>query len=267
MREPPLRPTEEIKACCAAAYESPWAQLLLGDSLHPGGPALTEHLGELLGLVPESLVLDVAAGKGSSALLLAERFGCQALGVDYGAKAVAEAAGRAGGAGLGARVRFLRGDAQRLALADASFDAAICECAFCTFPDKPQAAVELARVLRPGGKLGLADLVRRGPLPEELRTLLAWVACLGDARPEEEYHSILGAAGFVVALVESHDEALHDLVRDVRGKLMGAELLAKLGKLALPIGDFREAKRLARAATVAIDEGRIGYNLLVATRT
>jgi arsenite methyltransferase len=65
----PLRPAaDEVKACCAALYESDWARLLLGDSLHPGGLALTERLGSLLGLGPGDRVLDVACGPGTSAL-------------------------------------------------------------------------------------------------------------------------------------------------------------------------------------------------------
>jgi len=62
---------EEVKSCCAALYESDWARLLLGDSFHPGGMALTKHLGATLGLRPGLRVLDVASGKGTSALALA----------------------------------------------------------------------------------------------------------------------------------------------------------------------------------------------------
>ena len=64
----------EIKMCCAAAYQSEWATWLLGESFHPGGVALTEHLGRTLGLTPNMRVLDVAAGKGTSAIYLAQTF-------------------------------------------------------------------------------------------------------------------------------------------------------------------------------------------------
>jgi len=75
---------ERVKQCCAQLYESDLAKLLLGDSFHPGGVRLTERLGEILGLGPLSRVLDVASGEGTSAIFLAEHFGCQVLGVDYG---------------------------------------------------------------------------------------------------------------------------------------------------------------------------------------
>src|SRR5579859_949314 len=170
-----------LKLCCAAAYTSDWARLLLGDSFHPGGLALTERLGTLLSLGPGVRVLDVAAGKGTSAIHLARTFGCAVVGVEYGGDAVAAAVQAAEAAGVAHLARFEQGDAERLAAPDGSFDAVICECAFCTFPDKRAAAAELARVLRPGGRVGLSDLTRAGEIPADLRGLLAWIACIADA--------------------------------------------------------------------------------------
>src|SRR4051812_38201157 len=143
------------KACCAAAYESDWARLLLGDSFHPGGLALTERLGRLLGLGPTDRVLDVACGPGTSALHLAATFGCRVVGVDLGAANLARAAAEAERRGLAALATFEPGDAERLPFPAASFDAVVCECSFCLFPAKTVAAAEFARVLRPGGRLGL----------------------------------------------------------------------------------------------------------------
>jgi len=65
-----------IKTCCAAVYQSDAARLLLGDSFHPGGIKLTEHLGTILHLEPQQRVLDIASGPGRSAIALARRFGC-----------------------------------------------------------------------------------------------------------------------------------------------------------------------------------------------
>ena len=256
---------EEIKACCAAVYESDWARLLLGESFHPGGLALTERLGDLTGLGPGQRVLDLAAGTGASAIFLAEQFGCEVVGVDYGRESVALANRTAAEAGLADQVRFELGDAEQLPFNAASFDAVICECAFCTFPDKATAAAEIARVLRPGGRLGLSDLTRSGPLPAELDGLLAWIACIADAQPVEQYLNTLEAAGLAVEQVEAHDEALGQMVGDVRGKLLGAELLVKLKKIELPGADFSQAKSIARSAAEAVREGKLGYALLVAS--
>ena len=230
----PITNPETLKTCCAALYESDWARLLLGDSFHPGGLALTQRLGELLGLHPGQRLLDVAAGKGASAIFLAQHFGCEVVGVDYGPGAVAEATALAEEVGLADRVHFEQGDAERLRFAEGSFDALICECAFCTFPDKAAAADEFARVLRPGGRVGLSDLTRTGPLPPELEGLLAWIACIADARPVDEYLSYLETAGFVADQVESHDTVLGEMIHGVRTRLLGAELLVKLKKLDLP---------------------------------
>jgi ubiquinone/menaquinone biosynthesis C-methylase UbiE len=258
----------EVKRCCAAAYQSDWARLLLGESFHPGGAALTRHLGEVLGLRPGLRVLDVASGAGASAIVLAQTFGCEVVGVDYGAESVGGATAAAEAAGVASRVRFLQGDAERLPIADASVDAIVCECAFCTFPDKTAAANEFARVLGPGGRVGVSDLIRRvETLPAELQDLLAWIACIADARPVEDYIGYLRGAGLRVGLVEPHDDALADLVRDIRTKLLGAELVVKLRKLEAPPGvDFEQARAMARAAAEAVRARQFGYALVIATK-
>ena len=111
----------------------------IGDSLHPGGLKLTERLGSPLHLAPESRVLDVASGQGAAALFLADRFGCHVVGIDYSGQNVADASQLASAKGLSSIVRFERGDAEGLPLPEKSFDAIICECAFCTFPNKAAA--------------------------------------------------------------------------------------------------------------------------------
>jgi arsenite methyltransferase len=256
----------DVKSCCANLYSSDWATLLLGDSFHPGGVALTTRLGEMMRLGPDDRVLDVAAGRGTSALHLARRFGCAVVGVDLAPANVAAANELAGSAGLADRVRFEVGDAERLPVEDGAFTAAVCECAFCTFPDKPTAAAELARVLAPAGRVGLSDLTRRGDLPPELRGLLAWVACVADARPVEEYVGYLTAAGFEAPVVERHDAALAALVAEIRRKLLGAQVMAAIGKLS-PAGiDWGQAGSTGRAAAEAVKAGQLGYAAIMARR-
>ncbi|HYW88969.1 MAG TPA: methyltransferase domain-containing protein [Chloroflexota bacterium] len=224
-----------IKACCADLYASDLARLVLGDSFHPGGIELTQRLGVLLGLGSEGRVLDLASGRGASALHLAGRFGCQVVGVDYSTANVSAAREAAERDGLTARLHFQEGDAEHLPdFADASFDAVLCECAFCTFPDKPAAIREIARVLRPGGRFGLSDLIRRRPLPADLQGPLAWIACIADALPVEGYVAECEAAGLVVEHVEEDDGVLAELVREIRSRLFGAHLLVCLKQLELP---------------------------------
>jgi arsenite methyltransferase len=260
----PVQPADsgQLKSCCAAVYQSDFARLLLGDSFHPGGTRLTERLGALLALGPEGRVLDVASGKGESAIFLAQRFGCAVVGIDFGVENVAEASRRATAAGVAHLTSFQHGDAEQIDYPDASFDAVICECAFCTFPDKSKAAAEFVRVLKPFGRVGLSDLIRSGPLPTELEGLLAWIACIADARPSDEYIGYLKAAGLNGARIETHDEALAEMVRDIQGKLLGAELMVKLQGLNLPGVDLEQAKTLARAAAGAVRAGTLGYALI-----
>jgi arsenite methyltransferase len=256
----------ELKSCCAAAYQTDFARLLLGDSFHPGGLPLTERLGNLLVLSPRDHVLDIACGRGESAILLATQFGCRVTGIDLGETNVAHATSRAEAANVSTLVRFKLGDAERLDCPDASFDVVLCECAFCTFPNKQAATREFARVLRSGGRLGLSDLTRSGELPTELAGLLAWIACIADARPVGEYVAYLEQAEFQSMSVEPHDEALAQMVRDIQGRLLAAELMVKLDKMSLPGVDFGEAKTTSACVAGSVRSGLLGYSLVTAQK-
>jgi arsenite methyltransferase len=259
-------PTADVKQCCARLYESDFAKLLLGESFHPGGLKLTERLGQLLQLGPSSHVLDVASGRGTSAIFLAQHFGCEVIGLDYGPQNVAQANDVAARQGLSARVRFEQADAESIPYPNSSFDAVVCECAFCTFPDKAKAADEFARVLRGTGRVGISDLTRAAELPKELDGLLAWIACIADALPIEEYVRRFRDAGLTPRTTEPHDNALIDMVRQIQGKLLGVEIMAGLKKIDLPGLDLAAAKQMATAALAAIQRGQLGYAIIVSER-
>lgn len=252
--------TDELKACCASAYASEAARFLLGDSFHPGGAELTSRLAASLRVGPGDTVVDVASGPGTSAIQVAHETGCDVIGIELSAESVEAAARRAAQEGLDGRVRFLCGDAEALPLPDASADGALCECSLCTFPDKSEAASELARVLKPGATLALSDVTAiPEQLPPELRSLEAWVACLGGARPLEEIATLLEEAGFLVDTTERHDEALVELVERVRERLRAARFI---------VGDAASrGLELTRAAREAVDSGSLGYAVFEARRT
>jgi arsenite methyltransferase len=142
----------------------------------------------------------------------------------------------------------------------------VCECAFCTFPDKAAAAHELARVLRPGGRVGISDLTRGAALPKELDTLLAWIACIADAQPVESYAGWFRSAGLVPQTTEFHDDALSEMVNEVRSKLLGVEILTGLRKVGIAGLDLSSAKRMANAASEAVRQGQLGYVIVSAQK-
>jgi len=256
----------EIKICCATFYQSDVVRMLLGDVLHPGGLALTHRLGEAIELGPGDRALDVACGRGASAVHLAERFGCHVTGLDYGLENIAAAEAHAADRGVAHLTTFRQGDAEGLPFDDATFDAVISECSFFTFPNKATAASEMARVLHPSGRFGLTDVTVSGPLPEDVQTLLAWVACVAGAGTAEDYMAALREAGFTDFTVEDQRDALLEMVNDVRRKLLGVELAAGLGKLDPGDLDLSEGKRLARRAVELIENGVVGYTLITARR-
>jgi ubiquinone/menaquinone biosynthesis C-methylase UbiE len=258
---------QSVKQCCARFYGSDLARHLLGDSFHPGGTRLTERLGELLTLTPESHVLDVASGRGTSAFHLAKTFGCNVTGIDLSEENVRLAAVETPQRGLTGRVSFQLGDAERLPFGDETFDAIICECAFCTFPSKTIAALEFYRVLKPGGQLGLSDLTRTETTIPGLEGLLSWIACIGDALPAERYVAILQQAGLQVPLVEDYSDALIEMVQQIQARLLGAEVMAGLRKIDLPGVDFAAGRQFAHAALQATRSGALGYAVIAARKS
>jgi SAM-dependent methyltransferase len=255
---------EVVKACCAAAYGADLVALLLGDAYHPGGLALTRRLADLLALTPAKRVLDVASGRGTTALMLARDYGARVDGVDLSAANTALAQGAARAAGLAPRVVFTTGDAEALPYPDAVFDAVVCECAFCTFPDKPTAAAELARVLRPGGQVGITDVVADPTrLPAELTGMTAWVACIADARPAAEYAMILTDARLRTTHVSRHDAALSRMIDQIEARLGVLRMTARDRAEALGL-DFGRAPTVLTAARAAVADGALGYAMLTA---
>jgi SAM-dependent methyltransferase len=252
----------DIKRCCASAYQRDVVALILGDSYHPGGLELTRRLARTLGLHPGKRVLDVASGPGTTALLLASEFGVSVDGLDLGPDAVAAAKARAADRGLAEQVRFYVADAERLPIANASVDDVICECAMCTFPDKERGALEMARVLRPGGRVGITDVtLERERLHPELISLTGWVACLADARPVTDYRELLESAGLRVALTERHDDALAQMIETIDARLTA---LAIIRPPALQGIDIEGALEKVALAASAVGGGTAGYSLIVA---
>jgi len=255
----------QVKACCAAAYSQDAVALVLGGSYHPGGLALTRRLARALGLRPGWRVVDVASGPGATARLLAAEYAVTVDGVELAESAVGRARSAADEADLSRSVRFHRGDAERLPLSDAIADAVVCECALCTFPDKAAAAAEFARVLRPGGRAGVTDVTVADGLPEELRTLAAWVACIADARPVAQYTDILTRAGLVVVSIEEHDGAIARMIEQIEARLTVLRM-STAGRLAAAGVDVDAVMRYTALAKQAAADGLIGYCLLVAEK-
>ncbi|GAB3488526.1 class I SAM-dependent methyltransferase [Amycolatopsis cihanbeyliensis] len=256
----------EIKACCTAAYGSDAVALLLGESYHPGGLALTRRLAAALELGGGQRVVDVAAGSGATARLLATEYHATVDGVDLGEDTVRRARTAAEKAGLAERTRFHLGDAERIPLPDGVFNAVFCECAFCTFPDKPTAATEFARLLRPGGRVGITDVtITEAGLPEQLRTLTAWIACIADARPLEQYADILADAGLTTIRTERHDDAIAGMIDQIEARLRLLRMTAP-DRLAEAGVDIEAVLRYTQPARQAVADGVIGYGLLVARK-
>ena len=144
------------------------------------------------------VVLDLGSGGGIDVLLSARRVGPtgKAYGLDATDEMLALAEANKRESGL-TNVEFLRGDIEQVPLPDASVDVVISNCVINLSADKDRVLRETFRVLKPGGRFAVSDVVVKGELPPALRhSMEAWVGCIAGALSETEYRDKLTAAGF-----------------------------------------------------------------------
>jgi len=143
-------------------------------------------------------VLDLGSGGGIDVLLSAKRVGPsgRVYGLDMTDEMLALARENQRKAGA-TNVEFLKGDLEDIPLPDASVDVIISNCVINLSTDKDRALREAFRVLRPGGRFAVSDIVVRGVVPEPIRrNVELWIGCVAGAMEESEYRSRLSAAGF-----------------------------------------------------------------------
>jgi arsenite methyltransferase len=152
----------------------------------------------LIDLKPGEVVLDLGSGGGIDVLLSAKRVGPagKAYGLDMTDEMLALARGNQRQAGI-ENVEFLKGEIENIPLPDKSVDVVISNCVINLSADKDRVLREAFRVLKPGGRFAVSDVVVRGEVHEEVRkSMLLWVGCIAGALEESEYQSKLAAAGF-----------------------------------------------------------------------
>src|SRR5713226_8014448 len=167
------------------------------------GEALQASLGcgnptALAELNPGEVVLDLGSGGGIDVLLSAKRVGPtgKAYGLDMTDEMLALANENKRKAGA-ENVEFLRGEIENIPLPDNSVDVIISNCVINLSADKDRVLREAFRVLKPGGRFAVSDVVTRGEmLPEIRQSVLAWVGCIAGALEENDYRNKLVAAGF-----------------------------------------------------------------------
>src|SRR5213593_1306945 len=167
-------------------------------SLGCGNPtALTQ-------LNPGEVVLDLGSGGGIDVLLSARRVGPtgKAYGLDMTDEMLALANENMRKAGA-ENVEFLKGEIENISLPDNSVDVIISNCVINLSADKDRVLREAFRVLKPGGRFAVSDVVTRGDINDEIRkSVLLWVGCVAGALDESEYRGKLSAAGFEQVSIE-----------------------------------------------------------------
>jgi len=155
-------------------------------------------------LSPGEVVLDLGSGGGIDVLLSAKRVGPtgKAYGLDMTDEMLALARENQKRSGL-ANVEFLKGEIENIPLPEASLDVIISNCVINLSTDKDRVLAEAFRVLKPGGRLAVSDVVVRGEMPPEIRrSVELWAGCMAGALEEDVYREKLTRAGFVEIDIE-----------------------------------------------------------------
>jgi arsenite methyltransferase len=175
-------------------------------------------------------VLDLGSGGGLDCFLAAKKVGetGRVIGVDMTPEMLERA--RQASSRLGVQnVEFRAGYLEKLPVEAASVDVVISNCVINLSPDKPQVFREVFRILKPGGRVAVSDIVTDGPLPEELKKdKEAWGACVAGALDKSEYITGLTDAGFTDVNVQPKGDA-SDLIEAVglKGKIFSATITAR----------------------------------------
>lgn len=160
-------------------------------------------------LLPGETVLDLGSGGGFDCFLAAQQVGVtgHVIGVDMTAEMVARARENAREADY-ANVEFRLGEIEHLPVADASVNVIISNCVINLSPNKPRVFRDAFRVLKPGGRLAISDIVTMAPLPEEVRNDLAlYAGCIAGAATVNDLEALLREAGFDQIRIQPKDES------------------------------------------------------------
>ncbi|WP_290788059.1 methyltransferase domain-containing protein [Halomonas sp.] len=176
------------------------------------------HFLDLAGIQPGETVLDLGSGSGMDSLLAALATGSagRVIGLDM-TDAQREKAARLAHEGGFDQMEFHPGYIEAPPFPDASVDVVISNGVINLSADKPRVFAEAARVLKPGGRLALADIVTESPLPESVSCdATLWAACIGGASQQDDYRAAIEAAGLVIHTFREHPE-YHFLTESARG--------------------------------------------------
>ena len=191
--------------CCGGGCDDPITANLYSSADAAGVPneAVTASLGcgnptALIGLTPGQIVLDLGSGGGIDVLLSARRVGPtgKAYGLDMTDEMLALANENKQKAGA-ENVEFLKGEIEHIPLPDNSVDVIISNCVVNLSGDKPRVIREAFRVLKPGGRFAVSDVVVKGDVPADIRkSIELWIGCVAGALEEAEFRQLLSGAGF-----------------------------------------------------------------------
>jgi len=207
--------------------------------LHPGGIEKTDEMARMCEMGKGKRVLDIGSGKGVTACYLAQKYGCEVVGVDLSERMVKYAKEMAKRKGLDHRVSFRLADAHNLPFEDESFDIVLAECTTVLL-DKEKVFLEFLRVLKPGGYIGDLEMIWKKSPPKELvdKVYKVWEGF--RTMTLEEWKEFFEKIGMVEVKTVDFSEMIPDMEKAIR-KELGLKGIVKMAFKLLLRPDLRKA--------------------------
>jgi len=227
-------------------------------SEHPVHKALLNEIMPLEG----KRILDVGCGNGNTVLKIAEQVGPngKAVGIDFSTEGIAEAKKKAAKLGLDKVTEFRVADAEKLPFEDNYFDAVISECVVCLAPNKQKVFAEKTRVLKPGGKIVMHDVISKARMPKAVQTNSElYCSCIGGAVSQDEYVKMFKKAGLTeIKTVDYSEESATDSYPTSLKRALDSQILLAATDIE-DKKDFQEVVNFVR-------NGGVGYALFTAKK-
>jgi ubiquinone/menaquinone biosynthesis C-methylase UbiE len=231
--------------------------------LHPGGLKATEKLASDLRINKNTKIIDIACGKGTTAIFLAQNYKCQVVGVDISADLIEYAKKLAREKGLDKLVSFQVGDAQNLPFADGEFDTAISQAMLILVENKIKAIQEAVRVIKPGGLAGWIELSWKQPPNDQFMhdvtdELCAY--CMENVSTFDDWEKIFRDAGVMTIEIQKNSMEFNGM----KGMISDEGFRNSMNVMLSYIGNSRIRNRMKKLSNFILSNPQyFGYGIYI----
>ena len=236
----------------------------MGHTKHIGGLAATLRLMEMIEPKPGDVVLDVGCGVGIAATFLAEKYGCEVVGIDITPRMLERARERAARKGVSDKTEFRAADMHALPFENGRFEAVIAESVLCFSLNRAHVVAEMMRVTKPGGHVAFTEATWRKPPPEDVAKQMAEALGLPDGIVSHaEWRALVEASGLQEIVAEEHGVTFREEAKNQSGRISFMDYMRTFGRFFKVLGkpEYRAIYREALARPPVEYYQYVGYGV------